>query len=300
MTKIVECIPNFSEGRRKEVIEKIAEEIKKVPKVRLLDYSADQSHNRSVFTFMGEPEAVMEAAFLSAKKAVELIDMTKHKGEHPRMGAVDVIPFVPVKNMTMEECVALSKELGRRIAEELSVPVFLYEASATRPERKNLAEIRKGEFEGMPQKLKDPAWMPDFGKPEIHPTAGVVAVGARMPLIAYNVNLNTSDINIAKNIAKVIRESSGGLKNVKAIGVMLEERQIAQVSMNLTNYEQTAIYRVFELIKMEAKRYGVEIVGSEIVGITPMKALIETAKYYLRLENFNDEKQVLENYLIGE
>ncbi|MGB9813042.1 MAG: glutamate formimidoyltransferase [Thermovenabulum sp.] len=300
MTKIVECIPNFSEGRRKEIIEKIAEEIKKVPKVKLLDYSSDQNHNRSVFTFMGEPEAVKEAAFLSAKKAVELIDMTKHKGEHPRMGAVDVIPFVPVKNVTMEECVILSKDLGKRIAEELSVPVFLYEASATRPERKNLAEIRKGEFEGMPQKLKDPAWMPDFGKPEIHPTAGVVAVGARMPLIAYNVNLNTSDINIAKNIAKVIRESSGGLKNVKAIGVMLEDRQIAQVSMNLTNYEQTAIYRVFELIKIEAKRYGVEIIGSEIVGITPMKALIDTAKYYLRLENFNEEKQILENYLISE
>ncbi|TYP58479.1 glutamate formimidoyltransferase [Thermosediminibacter litoriperuensis] len=300
MSKLVECIPNFSEGRRKEVIEAIADAIRSVKGVRLLDYSSDQNHNRSVFTFVGDPDAVKEAAFASAAKAAQLIDMTKHKGEHPRMGVVDVIPFVPVKAITMEECVHISREVGERIASELSIPVFLYEESATRPERKSLADIRRGEFEGMAEKIKDPAWAPDFGKPEIHPTAGAVAVGARMPLIAYNVNLNTSDITIAKNIAKVIRESGGGLKNVRAIGVMLEDRNIAQVSMNMTNYEKTALYRAFELIRIEARRYGVDIIGSEIVGITPMKALIDVAKYYLQLENFDDSKQILENYLIAE
>jgi glutamate formiminotransferase len=300
VAKLVECIPNFSEGRRKEVIEAIADAIRAVKGVRLLDYSYDQNHNRSVFTFVGDPEGVKEAAFASAAKAAELIDMTKHKGEHPRMGAVDVIPFVPVKDVTMEECVEISRQVGERIARELSIPVFLYEESATRPERKSLADIRRGEFEGMAEKIKGPAWAPDFGKPEIHPTAGAVAVGARMPLIAFNVNLNTSDINIAKNIAKVIRESGGGLKNVRAIGVMLEDKNIAQVSMNMTNYEKTSLYRAFELIKIEAKRYGVNVIGSEIVGITPMKALIDVAKYYLQLENFDDKKQILENYLIPE
>ncbi|MCG0276241.1 MAG: glutamate formimidoyltransferase [Thermosediminibacteraceae bacterium] len=300
MAKLVECIPNFSEGRRKEVIEAIADAIRSVKGVMLLDYSYDPNHNRSVFTFLGDPEGVKEAAFASAAKAAELIDMTKHKGEHPRMGAVDVIPFVPVKDITMEECVEISRQVGERIANELSIPVFLYEESATRPERKNLANIRRGEFEGMAEKIKDPAWAPDFGKPEIHPTAGAVAVGARMPLIAFNVNLGTSDINIAKNIAKVIREKGGGLQNVRAIGVMLEDRNIAQVSMNMTNYEKTSLYRAFELIKVEARRYGVNVIGSEIVGITPMKALIDVAKYYLQLENFDDKKQILENYLIPE
>jgi glutamate formiminotransferase len=297
---VVECIPNFSEGRRKEVIQAIAEAIRSIEGVRLLDCSSDRNHNRSVLTFIGEPEAVKEAAFLSAEKAAELIDMTKHSGEHPRMGAVDVIPFVPVRGITMAECVRLSRELGERIASELSIPVFLYEESATRPERRNLADIRRGEFEGMAQKIKQPEWAPDFGKPEIHPTAGVVAVGARMPLIAFNVNLGTSDINIAKKIAKVIRESGGGLKNCKAIGVMLEDRNLAQVSMNMTNYEKTSLYRAFELIRVEAQRYGVNIVGSEIVGLTPMNALIDVAKYYLQLENFDESKQVLENYLIQE
>lgn len=300
MKPVVECIPNFSEGRRKEVIQAIAEAIRSIEGVRLLDCSSDRNHNRSVLTFIGEPEAVKEAAFLSAEKAAELIDMTKHSGEHPRMGAVDVIPFVPVRGITMAECVRLSRELGERIASELSIPVFLYEESATRPERRNLADIRRGEFEGMAQKIKQPEWAPDFGKPEIHPTAGVVAVGARMPLIAFNVNLGTSDINIAKKIAKVIRESGGGLKNCKAIGVMLEDRNLAQVSMNMTNYEKTSLYRAFELIRVEAQRYGVNIVGSEIVGLTPMNALIDVAKYYLQLENFDESKQVLENYLIQE
>ncbi len=298
MNPIVECIPNFSEGKRQDVIEAIADTIRSVDGVRLLDYSSDINHNRSVFTFIGNPEAVAEAAFLSCKKAAELIDMTKHKGEHPRMGATDVIPFVPVKDTTVEECIELSKKLGERIANELSIPVFLYEDSATKPERKNLANIRKGQFEGMTEKVKDPQWAPDFGKPKIHPTAGVVAVGTRMPLIAYNINLDTSDIKIADKIAKLIRERSGGLRNVRAIGVMLEDRNLAQVSINMVNYEKTALYRAFEMVKMEARRYGVNIVGSEIVGLTPMKALIDVAEYYLQLENFDSNKQILENYLL--
>ncbi|MFZ7103869.1 MAG: glutamate formimidoyltransferase [Peptococcaceae bacterium] len=299
MSKLIECIPNFSEGRRAEVIEAIAAAIKSVANVILLDYSADQNHNRSVFTFVGTPEAVGEAAFLSAQKAAELIDMNKHNGGHPRMGAVDVIPFVPVKNVTMEECREFSKQLGARIAAELAIPVFLYEESALNQERKNLANIRKGQFEGMTAKIRDPHWKPDFGERAVHPTAGVTAVGARMPLVAYNVNLDTADLRIAKEIARTIRESSGGLKYVKAIGVMLTDRNIAQVSINMTNYEGTPLYRVFELIKIEAQRFGVNVIGSEIIGLTPMGALIDTAKYYLKLENFVEQQQVLENYLLS-
>jgi len=298
LSAIVECVPNFSEGRNLEVINAIADSIKSVKCVRLLDYSWDYNHNRSVFTFIGSPEAVKQAAFASCAKAAELIDMNKHTGEHPRMGATDVIPFIPVKDITIEECVKLSRELGERIASELSIPVFLYEYSATCPERKNLADIRKGQFEGMREKIKQPEWAPDFGKAEIHPTAGAVAVGARMPLIAYNINLDTSDITIADKIAKIIRERGGGLKNVRAIGVMLEDRNIAQVSINMVNYEKTSLYRAFEMVKMEARRYGVNIIGSEIVGLTPMKALIDVAEYYLQLENFDFNKQILENYLL--
>jgi glutamate formiminotransferase len=214
------------------------------------------------------------------------------------MGAVDVIPFVPVKNMNMSECIQLSKELAERISKELKIPVFLYEESASKPERINLAAIRKGQFEGMVEKIKSPGWEPDYGDVDIHPTAGVVAVGARMPLVAYNINLNTSDIEIANKISKIIRESTGGLKYVKAIGVMLEDKNIAQVSINMTNYEKTPLYRVFELVKVEAQRYGVSILSSEIIGLTPMNALIDSAKYYLQLEDFDDKKQILENYLV--
>lgn len=298
MEPIVQCIPNFSEGRKIEVIEALADSIRNVKGVKLLDYLPDKNHNRTVFTFVGSPDSVNKAAFNSAKTAVELIDMTKHSGEHPRMGAVDVIPFVPIKDISIEECIKLSQELGKKIADELSVPVFLYEDSATKANRKNLATVRKGQFEGMAEKLKDPNWAPDFGEPKIHPTAGVVAVGARKPLIAYNVNLDTSDINIAKKIAKIIRERNGGLKSVKAIGVMLEDKNIAQVSINMTDYQTAPLYRVFELIKIEAKRYGINILGSEIIGLTPMDALLDAAKYYLQLNEFDEKKQVLENYLL--
>ena len=299
MAKIVECIPNFSEGRNQETISELVALAKSVPGVTLLDHSSDTSHNRSVFTLVGDLDAVAEAAFLLAKLASEKIDLTKHQGEHPRMGAVDVIPFVPIKDVTVEECIEISKKVGERISKELSIPVFLYEDSASAPSRVNLAAIRKGQFEGMAEKITQPEWAPDYGERKIHPTAGVVAVGARMPLVAFNVNLNTSDITIANNIAKIIRGSSGGFKYCKGIGVMLEDRNIAQVSMNMVNYEGTPLYRVFELIRIEAARYGVSIIGSEVIGLTPAKALIDCAEYYLQIEKFEYKKQVLENHIIG-
>lgn len=297
MAKLVECIPNVSEGRRTEVIESLVGVIKEVPGVVLLDYSSDASHNRSVITMVGDPDSVGEAAFRLAKAARDNIDLNHHTGEHPRMGAIDVIPFVPIKEMSVAECVELSKKVGERIYNELSIPVFLYEESATAPHRKNLAAIRKGQFEGMAEKVKQDKWHPDYGNDEIHPTAGVVAVGARAPLVAFNINLGTSDITVADRIAKIIRESSGGLKYVKALGVMLEDRNIAQVSINMCNYEKTPLYRVFELVRAEAARYGVNIIGSEIIGLTPMGALIDTAEYYLKIENFS-RAQVLENRLM--
>ena len=298
MAKIVECIPNISEGRNMEVVEAVLNEVRSTPGVTLLDHSSDPNHNRTVITFLGSPEGVAEAAVKLAKKAVELIDLTKHVGEHPRMGAVDVCPFVPVKEITTEECVALSKEVAKRIWEEAGMPVFLYEDSASAPHRVNLAAIRKGQFEGMAQKVLEPEWEPDFGGRIIHPTAGTVAVGCRMPLVAFNINLNTPDIKIASAIAKIIRQSSGGLACVKALGVMLEDRNIAQVSINMTNLNKTPLYRVVELVKAEAKRWGVTVIGTEIVGLTPMNALIDSAEYYLQIEAFDRDKQVLENYLL--
>ena len=298
MARIVECIPNISEGRNMEVVEAVLNEVRSTPGVTLLDHSSDPNHNRTVITFLGSPEGVAEAAVKLAKKAAELIDLTKHVGEHPRMGAVDVIPFVPVKEITTEECVELSKNVAKRIWEEASMPVFLYEDSASAPHRVNLAAIRKGQFEGMAQKVLEPEWEPDFGGRTIHPTAGTVAVGCRMPLVAYNINLNTSDVKIASTIAKTIRQSNGGLACVKALGVMLEDRNIAQVSINMTNLHKTPLYRVVELVKAEAKRWGVTVIGTEVVGLTPMHALIDAAEYYLQIENFDGEKQVLENYLL--
>lgn len=298
MAKIMECVPNISEGRNKAVIEAVINEIRAVPGVTLLDYSSDESHNRTVITFLGEPERVGDAAVAVAKKAAELIDLTKHTGEHPRMGAVDVIPFIPIKEVTVEEAVALSKQVAQRVWEEANIPVFLYEDSASAPHRQNLAAIRKGQFEGMAEKVKEDKWAPDFGGRAIHPTAGVVAVGARMPLVAYNINLSTSDVEIASKIAKTIRGSSGGLDCVKALGVMLEERNIAQVSINMTNFNKTPLYRVTELVRAEAARWGVHIVGTELIGLAPMKALIDSAEYYLQIENFDFEKQVLENHIL--
>ena len=298
MARIIECVPNCSEGRNKEVIEYIADAVRAVPGVVITDYSSDESHNRSVFTIVGDPDQMAEAAFQFAKACVEKIDMTKHEGAHPRMGAVDVIPFTPVKDVAMEECIELSKKVAERIWTELGMPVTLYEESCTAPHRRNLAAIRKGQFEAMPEKLKDPQWHPDYGNQEIHPTAGIVAVGARFPLVAFNINLSTSDIEIANKIAKTIRESSGGMKWIKAIGVMLEDRNIAQVSINMINYTKTPMYRVFENVRFEAERYGVQIVGSEVIGVVPMDAMIDAAEYYLKVENFDKDSQIMEKHLI--
>lgn len=298
MAKILECVPNISEGRDSKVIEAVIDVVRNAPGVALLDYSSDASHNRTVITFLGEPQAVAQCAIDLAGKAVELIDLTKHQGEHPRMGAVDVIPFIPIKEVTKEEAVALSKEVAKSIFEKHGLPVFLYEDSASSPDRVNLAKIRKGQFEGMAEKVQEPQWEPDFGGRQIHPTGGVVAVGARMPLVAFNINLNTSDVEIATKISKTIRRLSGGFDCVKAMGVMLEERNLAQVSINMTDFNRTPLYRVLEMVKAEAKRWGVQVVGTEIVGLTPMKALIDSAEYYMQIEEFDFDKQVLENHIL--
>ncbi len=276
------------------LVAEAASVIRSTPGVTLLDTSSDQSHNRSVITFVGDAAGAEEAAVKLAKFAAEHIDLSKHKGEHPRMGAVDVVPFIPIRDVTMSECVALSKRAAERIWKEAGIPVFLYEASASAPNRENLASIRKGQFEGMAEKVRQPEWEPDFGGRTVHPTAGVVAVGARAPLIAFNINLNTPDVSIADKIARVVRFSGGGLSCVKAIGVLLKERNVAQVSINMTNYCSTPLYRVLEFVRFEAARYGVSVIGTEVVGLLPMRALIDSAEYYLGIENFEAEKQVLE------
>ncbi len=298
MEKLVECIPNFSEGRDPARLELIINDITSAG-VELLDKEMDADHNRAVVTFIGEPEAVLEAAFRGVKKAAELIDLTKHKGEHPRMGATDVIPFVPISNVTTRECVELAKRLGKRIAEELKIPVYLYEDAASRPDRKNLADIRKGEFEGLRAEIEtNPDKRPDFGAAKIHPTAGATVVGARFPLIAFNMNLNTSDVAIAQKIANAIRSQSGGFQFVKSLGFQLKAENRAQVSCNMTNYTKTPLARVFETARREAARHGVSIKESEIVGLVPEQALIDTAIYYLQLDRFNTD-QILEYKLRG-
>lgn len=289
----MECVPNFSEGRDLVKIEKILDKFRAKTGVKLLDYSHDEDHNRLVVTLVGEPEALKEALLEAIGEAVTLIDLTQHTGQHPRMGAIDVVPFIPIKGCTMDEAVALSKEVAEQVAIRYHVPVFLYEKSASAPHRENLAAIRKGEFEGMAEKIKQPEWKPDFGPTERHPTAGTVAIGARMPLVAYNINLGTDQLAIADSIARKIRFIGGGLRYCKAMGVELKERSIVQVSINMTDYTRTALYRAFELVRIEARRYGVPIVGSEIIGLVPMEALVDTASYYLGLENFSME-QVLE------
>ena len=293
MNKIMECVPNFSEGRDLQKIDKIVAPFRGKQGVKLLDYSNDEDHNRLVVTVVGEPEPLRDAVLEAIGVAVELIDLNHHQGQHPRMGAVDVVPFIPIRNVTMEEAVALSKEVGKEVAKRYNLPVFLYEKSASAPHRENLAAVRKGEFEGMAEKIKQTEWHPDFGLAERHPTAGTVAIGARMPLVAYNINLNTPSLEIAHDIAKKIRFIGGGLRYCKAMGVELKDRGITQVSINMTDYTRTALYRAFELVRVEARRYGVSIVGSEIIGLVPMEALIDTASYYLGLENFSME-QVLE------
>lgn len=298
--KIVECVPNFSEGKRQEVIDAIVNKIESVEDIKVLDKEMDADHNRAVITFIGTPNAVKKSAFLAIKKAMELINMEKHKGEHPRIGATDVVPFVPISGVTMKDCVKIANELGKEIGEKLKIPVYLYEEAATRLERKNLANIRKGEYEGLKKEIKtNEERKPDYGPSKMHPTAGAIAIGARMPLIAFNVNLGTNNVKIAKNIANAIRFKNGGLRYIKAMGFEIKKRGIVQVSMNLTNYKKTPVFRVFEMIRREAERYGVNVIGSEVIGLIPMDAVIDCFEYYLRVEDFK-KNQVLEKRIQGD
>ncbi len=293
---LIECVPNVSEGRRLDVVGGLADAIRAIDGVRLLDYSSDPSHNRSVFTFAGDDRAVQRAVLALYERAVAEIDLRDHSGVHPRVGAVDVVPFIPIEDATMADCIALAKATAAMVAERFRVPVYLYEEAATRPERRHLEDIRRGGFEGLAGKMSTPGWEPDYGPGAPHPTAGASVVGARMPLIAYNINLATDRIDVAKKIAAGIRHSSGGYRFVKAAGFKLEGRGIVQVSMNLTNYEKTPIFRVFETVKREAARYGVQVLESEIVGLVPSAALNAAAEFYLQIEGFKPE-QVLENKL---
>ncbi len=299
MPTIIECVPNISEGRDRASIDAVAAAVRGVAGVRLLDVSSDASHNRSVLTFVGDAGAVRRAVAALFEAAIARIDLRRHQGEHPRMGAVDVVPFIPIRGASMEDCVALSREAGAEIGERFGVPVYLYEESATAEARRNLAEVRKGQFEGFAEKMKDARWKPDFGPVEPHPSAGVVAVGARAFLIAYNINLATRELAVADRIAKAIRHLSGGFRYVKAMGVELADRGIVQVSINMTNFRKTPLHRVFECVRSEAERHGVAILGSEIVGLTPAEALYAAAEHYLRLEGFSAD-QVLETKLLGE
>ena len=293
---VIECVPNVSEGRRPEIVAAMADTIRAIEGVRLLDYSSDASHNRSVLTLAGDAAGVERAVLALVERAVADIDLRTHRGEHPRMGAVDVVPFVPIEGVTMADCVALARKVGAEIARRFTVPVYLYEEASNNPARKNLEDIRRGEFEGLAAKMASEGWAPDFGPASPHPSAGATVVGARMPLIAYNINLATNRLDVAKKIAAAIRHSSGGYRFVKAMGIMLEERGIVQVSMNLTNYEKMPIFRVFETVKREAERYGVEVLESEIVGLVPSAALNAAAEFYLQIEGFKAD-QVLENKL---
>jgi glutamate formiminotransferase len=291
---LVECVPNFSEGRDPSTVDAIVEAMR-IPGVYLLDREMDADHNRSVITLVGEREAIQEAAIRGVGKAAELIDLTRHQGAHPRMGAADVIPFIPIDGVTLEDCVAMARHVGAEIWRRFAIPVYLYEAAAATPERQNLENIRRGQFEGIREEIAtNPARRPDFGEPRVHPTAGATVVGARKPLIAFNVFLNTPDVDIAKKIAKAVRFSSGGLRYVKAAGFLV--RGMAQVSMNLTDFEQTPIHRVFEFVKREASRHGVIPVSSEIVGLIPKLALEQASEWFLQVENF-DSSLILENRL---
>jgi glutamate formiminotransferase len=297
MKRLIECVPNFSEGRDAAKVDALVDAMRAVSGVYLLDRELDADHNRCVITLAGEPDAVAEAALRGVGKALELIDLTQHTGAHPRIGATDVVPFVPIEGVTIEDCVHLAKRVGTEVWERYRIPVYFYEAAAQRPERTNLENIRKGQFEGLRDEvLTNPDRAPDVGEPRLHPTAGATVVGARKFLIAYNINLNTLDVEVARKIAKAIRFSTGGLRYAKAMGVELRARNLAQVSINMTDFEQTPLHRVFEMVKREAERYGVVIVGSEIVGLVPKRAIELTADFYLQFENFSPA-QVLENRL---
>ena len=299
LNKIVESVPNISEARREDVLQRILQSIQNTPDTRVLDVKPDFDHNRTVISLAGSPEGIKQQLLALYEVCLKEIDLRNHKGEHPRSGAVDVTPFIPIKNVTMEECAVLAKELGREVAHRFKIPVYFYEFAAASEARRDLAIIRKGEFEGFAEKIRKPEWKPDSGPDEIHPSFGVTVIGARMPLIAFNVNLGTPDVQIANKIAKAVRHSSGGLRFVKAMGVMLQDRNIAQVSMNLTDYKKTPVFRAVEMVRREAARYGVNVVGTELIGLIPAEALYETADYYLQMESFSPS-QILENKLMEE
>jgi glutamate formiminotransferase / 5-formyltetrahydrofolate cyclo-ligase len=293
---VIECVPNISEGRRADVISSITDALRAVPGMRVLGVQSDSAHNRSVFTLAGDAPALAAGIPTLFEHALAAIDLRTHSGEHPRMGAVDVVPFIPIEGVTMEACVTLAKSVAADVAKRFGVPMYLYEDAASSPARRNLEDIRRGEFEGLAAKMAQPQWAPDYGPASPHPSAGATAIGARMPLIAYNINLATDRLEVAKKIAQAIRMSSGGLRFVKAMGIPLESRGIVQVSMNLTNYEKTPMFRVFDLVKREAARYGVQVLESEIVGLVPSAALTQTAEYFLQLEGFSSD-QILEKKL---
>ncbi|MBW1776801.1 MAG: glutamate formimidoyltransferase [Deltaproteobacteria bacterium] len=297
MNQLIECVPNFSEGRNNDVIEEIIQPFKETKGCAMLDYRADRDHNRLVVSLVGRPDPVQDALIQAAKAAVARIDLEKHQGGHPRIGAVDVIPFVPLRNITMEACVTLARDFGRRYYRETGVPVYFYETAALRPERRRLEVIRKGQFEALKIEVADPQRHPDVGEPRLHPSAGATVIGARKFLIAFNANLGTDDIEVARRIAEAVRASSGGLCHVKGIGLALEERGLVQVSMNIVDYEKNALYRVVELIRMEAKRWGVSLVETEVYGMIPAAALLDSAAYYMQLAGF-DASQVVELRLL--
>ena len=293
---LIECVPNVSEGRRPDVVDALVEAAGATPGVAVLDHSSDASHNRSVITMAGDADALAAAVLALFERAIARVDLRQHRGEHPRLGAVDVVPFVPIEDVTMADCVRLARRVGREVSERFELPVYLYEEAATREDRRGLEDIRRGEFEGLAAKMAQPGWEPDFGPRTPHPSAGATVIGARMPLIAYNVNLATDRLDVAKKIAAAVRFSSGGLRYVKALGLELEDRKVVQVSMNLTNYEKTPIHRVFELVRREAERHGVAILESEIVGLVPAAAHTAAARWYLQLDRFSPA-QVLEDRL---
>jgi glutamate formiminotransferase len=294
--RLIECVPNISEGRRPEVIAAVADTVRATPGVKLLDVQSDASHNRTVLTFAGPPDAVAAAAVAVVREAVARIDLREHRGEHPRIGAADVVPFVPIGAATMEECVAVARRVAQEVWTALRVPVYFYARAATAPHRVRLPDIRKGEFEGLAAKMRQPEWAPDVGEPAPHPTAGAVAIGARPPLIAYNINLHTTDLAVARAVARAIRESSGGLVGVQAMGVAAASGR-AQVSINVLDHRRTPLSRVFELVRLEAERYGVAVAESEVVGLVPLDAVVDAAKAALRLHAF-DTGQVLEARLV--
>ncbi len=294
---LVECVPNVSEGRRQDVIDAIAEAAAATEGVALLNVQSDPSHNRSVLTFAGPPEPVADAAVAVARRAVALVDMNHHLGEHPRLGAVDVVPFVPISQITMDDCVALARRVGERVWAELRLPVYYYAQAATAPHRVRLPDIRRGEYEGLGEKMRQPEWAPDVGDPQPHPTAGAVVIGARRPLIAYNINLHTTDVGVARSVAKAVRESSGGLVNVQAMGVVAATGQ-AQVTINVLDHARTPLPRIFDLVRVEAERFGVAVAESEIVGLVPLDAMLDAARAHLRLRAF-ERDQVLEVRVMG-